>query len=248
MTRGERGLALCMRDVRRVHGSGETAVHALNGISMEIPYGSFTALMGPSGSGKSTFLQCAAGLDRPSGGDVLVGGTNLSRLSERRRTRLRRDRIGVAFQAYSLLPALTVQDNITLPLRLAGRRVDHDWAQEIIARIGLHGLLHRRPGELSGGQQQRVAIARALLGRPSLILADEPTGALDSTAAARVLGLLREIVDELGQTVLMVTHDPVAAARCDRLLLLADGSIVEEMRTPDVEQIAGRMAMLGAAR
>lgn len=237
-----------MANVRRVFGQGPGTVHALRDVTVEVPSRSFTALMGPSGSGKSTFLQCAAGLDRPSGGDVLVGGTNLSRLSERRRTRLRRDRIGVVFQGYSLLPALTVQDNITLPLRLAGRRVDHHWAQEIIARIGLHGLLNRRPDELSGGQQQRVAIARALLGRPSLILADEPTGALDSTAAARVLGLLREIVDELGQTVLMVTHDPVAAARCDRLLLLTDGRIVEEMWAPGVEQIAGRMAMLTAAR
>lgn len=202
--------------------------------------------MGPSGSGKSTFLHCAAGLDRPTEGEVLLGGTSLVGMSQNALSRLRRERVGFVFQAYNLLSALSVQDNITMPLRLSGAPVDHEWADQVVRRVGIHDRLHHRPGELSGGQQQRVALARALIGRPDLILADEPTGALDSHTGTQVLELLRSTVDSLGQTVLMVTHDPVAASYARTVLFLADGLIADSLDSPTPESVAARMSGLGS--
>ncbi len=201
--------------------------------------------MGPSGSGKSTFLHCAAGLDRPTSGEVWLGQTELSGLSENRLTRLRRERVGFVFQAYNLLSALTVQDNITMPLRLSGTAVDREWAEQVVGRVGMAERLHHRPAELSGGQQQRAAVARALITRPELVLADEPTGALDSRSGAQVLSLLRESADELGQTVLMVTHDPVAASYAQNVLFLADGRLVDSLGAPTPAAVAERISRLG---
>ncbi|GAA4239547.1 ABC transporter ATP-binding protein [Actinomadura meridiana] len=229
--------------VRKVYGG---AVVALDGVSVGLRRGSFTAIMGPSGSGKSTLLQCAAGLDRPSSGSVELDGVELTSLGERERTRLRRRRIGFVFQAYNLLPALTVRDNVALPLRLAGRRPKRRTVEEVLRRVGLGDRMRSRPGELSGGQQQRVAIARALVARPAVLFGDEPTGALDTGTAREVLGLLRETVRETGQTVVMVTHDPIAAAHADRALFLADGRLVGELDQPTVEQVAAQMTRLGA--
>ncbi|MCP9956902.1 MULTISPECIES: ABC transporter ATP-binding protein [Streptomyces] len=237
--------ALVLRDVTKNYGSKENSVQALRGISVELARGSFTAVMGPSGSGKSTFLHCAAGLDRPSGGEVRLGGVSLSGMGETELTGLRRDRIGFVFQAYNLLPSLSVQDNITMPLRLSGASLDRAWLEEITERVGLTGRLRRRPSELSGGQQQRVAIARALISRPDVIMADEPTGALDSHTGKEVLRLFQELVHELGQTVLMVTHDPVAASYAHSVLFLADGRLVERLDSPTAETVAERMARLG---
>ncbi|MFD5899812.1 ABC transporter ATP-binding protein [Streptomyces sp. NPDC060366] len=239
-------MAVRLDAVTKVYGRGESAVHALRGIDIAIPRGSFTAVMGPSGSGKSTFLHCAAGLDRPSGGTVALGGQELTALGETALTRMRRDRIGFVFQAFNLMPSLTVEQNITLPLRLAGRRADEAWLARIIDQVGLTGRTGRRPAELSGGQQQRVAIARALVTRPEVVFGDEPTGALDTMTAKEVLGLLRHTVEGLGQTVVMVTHDPVAAAYADAVLFLADGQIVDRMAAPTVERVADRMSRLGA--
>nr|WP_246511636.1 ABC transporter ATP-binding protein [Kitasatospora gansuensis] len=235
-----------MTSVSKVYGRGTAAVHALRGVTVDIPRGSFTAVMGPSGSGKSTFLHCAAGLDRPTEGAVALGGSELGGLDETALTRLRRDRIGFVFQAFNLMPSLTVLQNITLPLLLAGRKADQRWLAEIVERVGLTGRTGHRPAELSGGQQQRVAIARALVTRPEVAFGDEPTGALDTMTAKEVLGLLRQTVDELGQTVVMVTHDPVAAAYADSVLFLADGDIVDEMTAPTVDRVADRMSRLGA--
>lgn len=201
--------------------------------------------MGPSGSGKSTFLHCAAGLDRPTSGEVWLGDTKISKLTENRLTRLRRERVGFVFQAYNLLSALTVQDNITMPLRLSGTPVDREWAERVVGRVGMAERLHHRPAELSGGQQQRAAIARALIARPELVLADEPTGALDSRSGAQVLSLLRESVDDLGQTVLMVTHDPVAASYAQNVLFLADGELVDSLETPTPAAVAERISRIG---
>ncbi|GLU49544.1 ABC transporter [Nocardiopsis ansamitocini] len=201
--------------------------------------------MGPSGSGKSTFLHCAAGLDRPTRGEVWLGDTPLSTMRETKLTRLRRDRIGFVFQAYNLLQALTVQDNITMPLRLSGRPLDRAWCDRVIAQVGIADRLRHRPAELSGGQQQRVAIARALIARPDLVLADEPTGALDSRTGGQVLALLRDIVTDMGQTVLMVTHDPVAASFAQSVLFLADGRLVERLESPTPDAVAERMTHLG---
>ena len=201
--------------------------------------------MGPSGSGKSTFLHCAAGLDRPTSGHVVLGGVPLSGMRETELTRLRRERIGFVFQAYNLLPALNVRDNITMPLRLSGTSLDRAWFEEITGRVGIADKLGKRPSELSGGQQQRVAIARALINRPDMVMADEPTGALDSHTGREVLQLFQELVHELGQTVLMVTHDPVAASYAHSVLFLADGRLVERMDGPRVETVAERMAYLG---
>ena len=237
--------ALSLQAVRKVYGSGGGAVTALHEVTVGIPRGTFTAVMGPSGSGKSTFLNCASGMDRPTSGRVLLGGTDLGALKEARLTEVRRDRIGFVFQAYNLLPSLTVHQNITLPLRLAGRRADAGWLREIVSRVGLDGRLDRHPSELSGGQQQRVAIARALIARPEVVLADEPTGALDSRTAQQVLTLLRSIVDEVGQTVLMVTHDPVAASAAHSVLFLADGRLAGELYGPTPEKVAERMTHLG---
>ncbi|MCD2466087.1 MULTISPECIES: ABC transporter ATP-binding protein [unclassified Streptomyces] len=231
-----RGLTRHHRDVR-----------ALDGVDLDFGAGTFTAVMGPSGSGKSTLLQCAAGLDRPTSGRVEVGGVSLEGLSERRLTLLRRDRIGFVFQSFNLLPALTAAQNVALPLRLAGRRPSRTEVREALARVGLAGRERHRPGELSGGQQQRVAIARALITRPAVLFGDEPTGALDSTTSREVLDMLRELVDRDGQTIVMVTHDPVAAARADRVVFLVDGRVAGELRAPTVETVAARMTTLETA-
>ncbi|RFU86495.1 ABC transporter ATP-binding protein [Streptomyces triticagri] len=243
---GTPGLAVELCGVRRQYGRGAGAVQALAGVDLALPRGTFTAVMGPSGSGKSTFLQCAAGLDRPSAGSVRLGGTEITGLRENALTELRRARIGFVFQAFNLLPSLTVEQNVLLPLRLAGRRQDRRLAAEALARVGLDGKAKRRPGELSGGQQQRVAIARALVTEPDVIFADEPTGALDTGTAAEVLGLLRHAVSRLGATVVMVTHDPAAAAWADRVLFLQDGAFAGRVDDGTAEEIAARMAALTA--
>jgi putative ABC transport system ATP-binding protein len=238
--------AIALRDVRKVHGEGEGAVVALDGVSIALPAGSFTAIMGPSGSGKSTFLHVAAGLDRPTSGRVAVGDIDLAGLSERRLTILRRERIGFVFQAFNLMPSLTVAQNIGLPLRLDGRRARRSEVREVAARVGLDGRLRHRPSELSGGQQQRVAIARALVTRPEVVFADEPTGALDTRNGRGVLALLREVVDADGHTVVMVTHDPAAAAHADSVILLADGRIAGMLDAPDADEVAEQLARLGS--
>ncbi|MFI7052396.1 ABC transporter ATP-binding protein [Streptosporangium canum] len=232
--------------VSKVYGRGPNTVFALREVSVGIPHGSFTAVMGPSGSGKSTFLHCAAGLDQPSSGSVRLGGTELSGMNETALTELRRKRIGFVFQAFNLVSSLTVTENITLPLKLAGVRVDRSWLEEIVDRVGLAGRTGHRPGELSGGQQQRVAIARALVTRPEVVFGDEPTGALDTMTARDVLTLLREVVTTMRQTVVMVTHDPVAASYADTVLFLADGNVVDAMAAPSAEKVADRMTRLGA--
>ncbi len=238
--------AVALREVRKVHGRGDGAVVALAGVSVEIAPASFTAIMGPSGSGKSTFLNVAAGLDRPTSGTVALGDTELARLSERRLTILRRQRIGFVFQAYNLLPSLTVAQNIGLPLRLDGRRLRRSGVREVAARVGLENRLRHRPAQLSGGQQQRVAIARALVTRPEVVFADEPTGALDRETGRDVLALLREVVDVDGHTVVMVTHDPVAAAHADQVLLLADGRLAGRLDAPGADEVAEHLAHLWA--
>jgi putative ABC transport system ATP-binding protein len=238
--------AVSLRDVRKVHGRGEGTVVALDGVSAELAPGSFTAVMGPSGSGKSTLLNVAAGLDRPTSGTVSLGDVDLTRLSERRLTLLRRERIGFVFQAFNLLPSLTVAQNIALPLRLDGRRPRRSTVREIAARVGLEKRLRNRPSQLSGGQQQRVAIARALITRPEVVFADEPTGALDTQTGRDVLELLRELVDQDGHTVVMVTHDPVAAAYADRVVMLADGHVAGTLDAPTVDDVAEQLAHLGS--
>ncbi|MBE1530400.1 ABC transporter ATP-binding protein [Actinomadura algeriensis] len=238
--------AVVMDTVSRVYGKGAGAVAALRQVSVSLPKGGFTAVMGPSGSGKSTFLQCAAGLDRPTAGSVRLGGTELTGMNETELTVLRRERVGFVFQAFNLLPSLTVEQNVTLPLRLAGRRADRDRLAEILRRVGLADRAAHRPAELSGGQQQRVAIARALIARPDVVFGDEPTGALDTMTAKEVLATFREIVDDLGQTVVMVTHDPVAASCADGVLFLADGQIVDSVTAPTAGDVADRMTRLGA--
>jgi len=231
--------------VRKVYGKGEGAVVALDGVTLAFAAGSFTAVMGPSGSGKSTFLHVAAGLDAPTAGEVSLGGVSLGGRSETQLTELRRERVGFVFQAFNLMPALTVTQNITLPMRLAGQRVDKQWLREVVARTGLGERMRHRPAELSGGQQQRVAIARALATRPDVLFADEPTGALDTTTSREVLELMREIVDSTGQTVVMVTHDPRAAAYADRVVFLADGAVLDTLDAPTADQVAERMTHLG---
>jgi putative ABC transport system ATP-binding protein len=237
--------AVALRDVRKVHGQGDGAVVALDGISVALSPGSFTAIMGPSGSGKSTLLNVAAGLDRPTSGTVVLDDTDLAGLSERRLTILRRERIGFVFQAFNLMPSLTVAQNIGLPLRLDGRRVKRSVVRDVAARVGLDDRLRHRPAQLSGGQQQRVAIARALVTRPAVVFADEPTGALDSRTGLGVLALLRDVVDDEGRTVVMVTHDPVAAAHADRVILLADGLLAGTLEAPDADEVAEHLAHLG---
>ncbi|MEU3946245.1 ABC transporter ATP-binding protein [Streptomyces sp. NPDC029526] len=242
---GVPGAAVELRGVRRQYGRGADAVHALAGIDLALARGTFTAVMGPSGSGKSTFLQCAAGLDRPSAGSVRLGGTEITGMSENELTELRRSRLGFVFQAFNLLPSLTVEQNVLLPMRLAGvRRGNQGRAAEVLAQVGLSDKAGRRPGELSGGQQQRVAVARALVTAPDVVFADEPTGALDTGAAAEVLGLLRNAVDALGATVVMVTHDPAAATWADRVLFLADGAFAGHLERAPAERIAQRMTVL----
>ncbi|MEO3773074.1 ABC transporter ATP-binding protein [Micromonospora sp. B9E7] len=236
--------AVRVEQLTRVYGAGRNQVTALAGVDVGFDRGTFTAVMGPSGSGKSTLLQTAAGLDRPTSGRVVIGGTELSGLSETRLTELRRTRIGFVFQAFNLIGALTVEENIVLPLRLAGVRPDRAWLTQVVERVGLTDRLHHRPAALSGGQQQRVAIARALATRPEVIFSDEPTGALDSRTAAEVLTLLRAVVDEHGLTVVMVTHDPIAASYADRVLVLADGAIVADLPQLGAAGIAEHLASL----
>ncbi|MFI9103585.1 ABC transporter ATP-binding protein [Streptomyces fildesensis] len=235
------GAAATVTGLSKVYGSGDTRVVALDGVSISFREGEFTAIMGPSGCGKSTLMHCAAGLDSFSSGTVHIGTTELSPLNDRQLTQLRRDRIGFVFQAFNLLPTLTALENITLPLTIAGRRPDRQWLDRVISMVGLAQRLDHRPGQLSGGQQQRVAVARALVSRPAIVFGDEPTGNLDSRAGAEVLGFLRDSVRELGQTVVMVTHDPVAAGYADRVVFLSDGRLVDEMAQPTPDRVLDRM-------
>ncbi|MGW4321804.1 ABC transporter ATP-binding protein [Streptomyces sp. NPDC004684] len=237
------GPAARARGLTKAYGSGETAVLALDSVDVDIARGRFTAVMGPSGSGKSTLMHCLAGLDTVSAGQVWLGGTEITGLRDRELTRLRRDRIGFMFQSFNLIPTLDALENITLPMDIAGRAPDREWLDEVIDTLGLRNRLKHRPAQLSGGQQQRVACARALASRPELVFADEPTGNLDSRAGAEVLGFLRDAVDRLGQTVVMVTHDPNAAARSDVVLFLADGRIVDRMTHPTAEAVLERMRL-----
>jgi putative ABC transport system ATP-binding protein len=240
----EVGSAVRLDRVTKTYGRGANAVAALRDVTLALPRASFTAVMGPSGSGKSTFMHCAAGLDRPTSGVVHLGDINLTTLREPKLTELRRKRVGFVFQAFNLLPSLTTVQNVTLPLRLAGTRTDATWLREVLDRVGLTGRAGHRPSQLSGGQQQRVAIARALVTRPEVVFADEPTGALDTRTGRQILTLLRQVVDELGQTVVMVTHDPVAASYADRVLFLADGHFVGELAAPTAARVADRMTSL----
>lgn len=238
--------AIRLRSLTRRYGSGGTSVTALDQVSLAFLRGTFTAVMGPSGSGKSTLLQCAAGLDRPTSGSVTVGDTELSRLSETKLTLLRRERIGFVFQAFNLLTSLTAEQNVALPLRLAGRRPRKAQVREVLEQVGLGDRARHRPTELSGGQQQRVALARALITRPEVLFGDEPTGALDSQTGREVLTLLRGMVDRDGQTIIMVSHDPVAASYADRVVFLADGRVDGELIGASAEDIAARMTRLEA--
>jgi putative ABC transport system ATP-binding protein len=245
---GQRSTAVAAaraRAVTKTYGSGPAAVTALDEVSLEIPAGSFTAVMGPSGSGKSTLMHCMAGLDTATSGQIWIGDTELSGLRDRQLTRLRRDRVAFVFQAYNLLPVLSAAGNITLPLDIAGRAADPGWLATVIGTVGLSDRLKHRPSELSGGQQQRVAIARALAGRPDIVFADEPTGNLDSRASAEVLGLLRRSVREFGQTVVMVTHDPVAASYASQVVFLADGRIAGCLDQPTPQSVLDAMKNLG---
>ncbi|GAX51792.1 ABC transporter ATP-binding protein [Streptomyces olivochromogenes] len=232
--------------VTKLYGGAKNRVTALDNVSIDLHRGTFTAVMGPSGSGKSTFLHCAAGLDKPTSGTVHLDGVDLGPLKERPLTRFRRERIGFIFQAFNLMPSLTVVDNVTLPLRLAGTRPKKAQVNEVLEQVGLSGKRGARPGELSGGQQQRVAIARALVTRPAVIFGDEPTGALDTRTAADVLALLRQAVVVAGQTIVMVTHDPVAASHADRVVFLADGRFVGTLERPTVEQVTDHMTRMGS--
>jgi putative ABC transport system ATP-binding protein len=228
------------------YGNGPAAVHALNDVSLTFERGRFTAVMGPSGSGKSTLMQCMAGLDRPTAGTAFVGGQDIGQLDDGGLTRLRRDHIGFVFQYFNLVPTLTAGENITLPVALAGRQADQEWAAYLARQLGIADRLGHRPGELSGGQQQRVACARALINKPDLVFADEPTGNLDSGAAASLLAFLQASVRDLGQSVVMVTHDPRSAAYADRVVFLADGAVVSELTQPTADSVLGRMRTLGA--
>jgi putative ABC transport system ATP-binding protein len=238
-------LAARAEGISKVYGSGDTAVRALDEVTVGFPSGRYTAIMGPSGSGKSTLMHCLAGLDRVTSGKVWIGDTELSGLSERQLTLLRRDNIGFIFQAYNLLPTLTAEENIELPLAIAGRKPDRTWWDRVIDSFGLRSRLRHRPAELSGGQQQRVAGARALVSRPKIIFADEPTGNLDSKSSAEMLEFMRTSVDEFGQTIVMVTHDPTAAAYSDHVMFLADGRIEGEMPDPTAERVLDRLKQLG---
>jgi len=239
------GPAVSARAAVKVYGSDRTEVRALDGVDLDIAAGRFTAVMGPSGSGKSTLMHCLAGLDTLSDGQILFGDVDLGRLSDRELTLLRRDRIGFVFQAFNLVPTLSAIENITLPSRLAKRRIDQAWLDQLVATVGLGDRVRHRPSELSGGQQQRVAVARALAGRPAVVFADEPTGNLDSRSGAEILGLMRRAVDDLGQTIVMVTHDPTAAAHADRVVFLADGRVVDGMDSPTAERVLERMKAFG---
>ncbi len=239
--------AVALRAVTKVYGSGASAVTALREVSLDFAPTTYTAVMGPSGSGKSTMLQLAAGLDRPTSGDIRLAGTDLGAMNETRRTLLRRDRVGFVFQSFNLLPSLTAELNVALPLRLSGRRPATREVREVLAAVGLADRARHRPAELSGGEQQRVAIARALVTKPDVVFADEPTGMLDSASGREVLSLLRSMVDDQGQTVIMVTHDPVAAAYADRVVFLADGQVAGELTGPTPQSVAARMTNLEMA-
>ena len=244
-SRVARQAAARTEDAVKVYGTGQVEVRALDGVSVEFMTGRFTAIMGPSGSGKSTLLHCAAGLDTLTSGRAYIGNADLSTLSDQRLTILRRDHVGFVFQSFNLVPTITAADNITLPLLLAGRKGDPEWIAKIIATLDIGNRLKHRPQEMSGGQQQRVAVARALATRPEIIFADEPTGNLDSRAGAEVLTFLRRAVDGMGQTIVMVTHDPIAASYADRIVFLADGQIVDEMHEPTAERVLERMKKFG---
>jgi putative ABC transport system ATP-binding protein len=238
--------AVQARDVVKVYGRGDTAVRALDEATLSIPAGQFTAIMGPSGSGKSTLMHALAGLDTIDAGQILLGETDVSRLNERQRTLLRREHIGFVFQSFNLVPALTAAENIALPLTLAGRRPDQEWIDQLVSTLGLTDRLRHRPTELSGGQQQRVAVARALAARPQIVFADEPTGNLDSRAGEALLAFLNHAASTFGQTIVMVTHDPGAAAHADRVVFLADGRVVDDLSEPTIPIILSRMARLDA--
>jgi putative ABC transport system ATP-binding protein len=230
--------------VRRSYQLDGVSVEALRGVSLRVDEGEYVAIVGPSGSGKSTLMHCLAALDTPTSGEAVVDGTSLGRLKDKDLTTLRRERVGFVFQSFNLVPTLSAEENILLPLSLAGRKPDRAWFDQVVDAVGLRPRLGHRPSELSGGQQQRVACARALVSQPKIVFADEPTGNLDSTSSAEVLGFLRRSVDEFGQTVVMVTHDPVAASYSDRILFLADGKVVDELRDPDRDAILERMGAL----
>ena len=242
------GVAARVTDLTKIYGSGQAEVRALDGVTLDLNAGQFTAVMGPSGSGKSTLMHCCAALDEATSGSVVLGDVELATLKDKELTRLRRDRIGFVFQSFNLVPTLTAEENILLPLSIAGRKPDPDWYALVIDTVGLADRLRHRPNELSGGQQQRVAVARALASRPSIVFADEPTGNLDSRSGAEVLHLLKRSVDEFGQTVVMVTHDPVAAGYTDRVVFLADGKVVDQMRQPTAELVLERMAQFATSR
>jgi len=233
-------------DASKVYGKGEAEVRALDEINVDFATGRFTAIMGPSGSGKSTLMHTMAGLDSLTSGSVWVGDVDLSTLNDKKLTQLRRDRIGFIFQAFNLIPTLTAAENITLPMTLAGKKPDREWFDNVVDTVGLHNRLKHRPSELSGGQQQRVAVARALASRPHIIFADEPTGNLDSRSGAEILTFMRKAVDDLGQTIVMVTHDPIAAGYADRVVFLADGAIVDELADPNADSVLDKMKSLGA--
>jgi putative ABC transport system ATP-binding protein len=241
---GGRPSAASATGLTKIYGLGDTRVYALDDVSVDFRRAEFTAIMGPSGSGKSTLMHCLAGLDSPTSGSVRIGDTELTNLSDKRMTQLRRDRIGFVFQAFNLVPTLTALENITLPIDIAGRRPDQQWLDSVIDTLGLRDRLGHRPSELSGGQQQRVACARALAARPDIIFGDEPTGNLDSRSSSEVLGILRNSANQLGQTVVIVTHDPRAASYADRVVFLADGRIVDELREPTPDKILDRMKNL----
>ncbi|HET6987436.1 MAG TPA: ABC transporter ATP-binding protein [Kribbella sp.] len=232
--------------VSKFYGTGDATIAALKDVSVSLDAGMFTAIMGPSGSGKSTLLHMLAGLDRPSSGEVFLGDTRITSLNDKALTLLRRDQIGFIFQSFNLLPTMSAAENIVLPIRIAGRKPDDSWVKSIVDKLGLADRLSHRPTELSGGQQQRVAAARALASRPQIVFADEPTGALDSASGTELLGFLRKAVKELGQTVVMVTHDPTAASYADRVLFLADGHVVDEMFEPTADAVLDFMKHLGA--
>jgi putative ABC transport system ATP-binding protein len=234
-------------DLQKVYGTGEAQVQALRGVSVDFGRGEMTAIMGPSGSGKSTLMHCMAALDRPTGGDVEIDGVQIRGLKDKALTQLRRDRLGFIFQSFNLVPTLTAKENITLPLDIAGRKVDQEWFDRVVDTVGLRDRLSHRPTELSGGQQQRVACARALVSRPAIVFADEPTGNLDSRASAEILGFLQNSVREFGQSIVIVTHDPIAAGYADRVLFLADGEIVDEMADPTADKVLERMRGFDAA-
>ena len=232
--------------LRKVYGEGDAAVEALGGVTVEFGSGRFTAIMGASGSGKSTLLHCMAGLDTPTSGHVFIGDIDITTLSEKRLTQLRRDKVGFVFQAFNLIPTLTAKENVTLPLDIAGRDVDQSWFDSVVDTVRLRDRLDHRPAELSGGQQQRVAAARALVSRPEIVFADEPTGNLDSRAGAELLAFLRGAVDDHGQSIVMVTHDANAASYADRIVFLADGLVVDEMLEPNTEKILDRLKAMEA--